>query len=286
VYTDGSCKHVRDHHLAVAAAAAVQVTDAGTKSLQSAVPIQAPRTAVYAEHLAMCLVHLGVQDTPVEVVSDCQAIIQGFRAAHDWQHDPRNRFAHFWAQVAASIKAVHKVKAHCTPKEAAALGQMQWFAGNAKADELANSALPTFEAGEVDRFLCNQKVIHLHVREACKVLAGYEALNPMCKQLRAAPRTKVPAVRQLRRVHQWQWFPRAAAFVCRLCAATCRKTEIKGLRSACHGKCRFLEGIHRTHHATITARVECPRPALDLLSSLWRLLPAENRQAGKTLCTS
>jgi hypothetical protein len=236
VYTDGSCKHVRDHQFAVARAAAVQVTSTGIRSLQAAVRLKAPRTAVYAEHLAMRLVHLGVHGTQVEVVTDCQAIVQGFHAAHDWQHDPGNRFAHFWAQVTSSIPVVHKVKAHCTPKEAEAVGQMHWFTGNATADEFANNALPTYEPGEVEACLGTQKVIHQHLREACQVLAGYEGFNPMGKQLRVAARIKVAAVPKARRVHQWQWSPRADAFVCRTCAATHRKTEVKGIRSACHGK--------------------------------------------------
>ncbi len=187
----------------------------------------------------MCLVHLGAGSHPIEVVSDCQAIVQGFNATLEWQHDPRNRFAHFWSQVATSVKTIHKVKAHCTPQQAAALGQMQWFTGNATADELANKALPYYEPSEVEGFLRDQTAIHMHVKSACRVLANYEALCPMGRQLRAAPRTKRPKARKSRRAHKWTWLPRAGCFVCQTCAATCRKQKRKVSAAHARGHAAF-----------------------------------------------
>jgi hypothetical protein len=80
----------------------------------------------------------------------------------------------------------------------------------------------------------------LKLKRLCRYLAGasravqFEGAVVSDTTIAAScrPAREVPFQRKARRVHQWQWLPRAASFVFQICAATCRKTNFGG--SALH----------------------------------------------------
>jgi hypothetical protein len=81
VYTDCSCKYVTDPYLAISAAAAVQVLPhGGTRTVTTDIVRTRPQAAVFGEHVALFLAahYHQPDDTGIQVVADCQAVVDGF----------------------------------------------------------------------------------------------------------------------------------------------------------------------------------------------------------------
>jgi ribonuclease HI len=122
VYTDGSCKHVSDPSISVAASAAVQITRSGEKRTATlAISPEFPRSAVVAEHMALFVAsYFAKPARPITVASDCQAVVQGASQTMEIKLNYRRKMGGFWMMIGENIQKVFKVKAHLTLQEATA----------------------------------------------------------------------------------------------------------------------------------------------------------------------
>jgi hypothetical protein len=196
VYTDGSCKYVTDPRLAISAAAAVQVLpNGGTRTVTTDITRDRPQSAVFAEHVALFLAAYYNQnaDTGVQVVADCQAVIDGFRQTPSTQLNYRAKLGGFWMQVHDHAADIIKVKSHQSPAQASARGEGHLWHGNWLADLKANEALPKYDADELNQYLREQTQRASILRRACTRLAAYEKYDPIAGILKQHPgRLKAP----------------------------------------------------------------------------------------------
>ena len=189
VYTDGSCKHVSDPEIAVAASAAVQITSEGQRLTATlAISSEFPRSAVVAEHMALFVAsYFATPDAPLTVASDCQAVVQGAGQSMESKMNYSRKMGGFWVMIGGNIEKVLKVKAHLTRQEAADRNELGFHAGNELADHCANQALPTFNEVELAAYL-KVEGRSKRILEAIEALAradnGSPTLNGVEKKFR------------------------------------------------------------------------------------------------------
>ena len=159
VYTDGSCMHVQDQRIAIAASAAVQIAEDGTTRCASmAVPQCFPRSAVVAEHGALLVAAKFVEPgDQIELGSDCKAVVDGHHQAPEARTRPSSVMGGFWALVGHSFSRIFKVSAHLTKAQAEQRGEAAHHASNELADFVAKESLPSFIAVDLETYLRQSK---------------------------------------------------------------------------------------------------------------------------------
>jgi ribonuclease HI len=144
VYTDGSGLHPR-HGICRRAGWGVhgKACNGDTTAVHGAVPRPLPQTATVAEVTALCqTMRLMERGATVSVVTDCQAVVNGFEAGPNKLRAGR-RHAGVWRNIWRTIHekqlqvTIQKTKAHRSEKEARAQQDMADYLGNQEADRLA-----------------------------------------------------------------------------------------------------------------------------------------------------
>jgi ribonuclease HI len=133
IFTDGSAYFNQLKEVAVASAAAVQQTKEGPWRVAVYVlAAEEPATAVTAEHAAIVLAaQFAIQGA--EVVTDCQAVLQGFEKRYDMGY--KDIHAGYWKQVVAlgTTEKLSKVKARQDLKVLVYGTEKPWAVGNDRA---------------------------------------------------------------------------------------------------------------------------------------------------------
>ncbi len=165
VFTDGSAVGVGWDEVEECGAAAIQFDKGQCHVVRMRIGAL-PAAAVCAEHVGLLLAQR-YSRAGTRVISDCQAVIQGFqkwRGGGGAGLEYRNPYGGKWAQMGAIeverglgqiVTAMVKIKAHQTKEQAAANGDagLYLFRGNEKADIEAGHAAGAMERVEREAYL-------------------------------------------------------------------------------------------------------------------------------------
>ena len=145
-YIDGSAFFSADPYLASAGASVIQ-HDRGevTKRLTASIPLEFPRQAAFAEHLAAMLTerHYPAGHQP-KAVADCASVVTASHRGRDFAVGEKRTAAGLWVDMRSSGIQVRKTKAHRSYGEAKAQGDETDWIGNDLADTWAKKAAANY----------------------------------------------------------------------------------------------------------------------------------------------
>jgi hypothetical protein len=231
--------------LAVASCAAVQLQPV-LRTLQYALPECFPQSAVASEHVAVVVtvdkLHDGDQ---ADIITDCQAVVNGVHHPDHVRLGHRNPMGGFWADIGAKVSRVTKVKAHLSKAQAEAAGELQHHHGNSVVDLLAKAALPSYNHSDMNAFLRIlepkfKALVGLSKRLA--EVSGRINFKTLDRIKGARPAGSRPA----RSVHRYRWCGGLGRCVCMYCGKCLRNQAILHDR-ACPGISKILAEAHLSH---------------------------------------
>jgi hypothetical protein len=262
VYTDGSCKYIEDKRLTIAAAAAVQIGKTGTiRSATVSLPFDHPRSAVVAEHVAI-VVATSVVTThdAITVVSDCQAVVQGAAMSMKNRLQSRRKMGGFWNSVGTKVRHIIKVKAHMTKEQAVSRGEEAHFSGNDLADKMANSALPVYNAEQLQAHFNREKANNTRLHEGLEKLQQAQELCPDMFTFEKDKGNMRYGYRPNLK-HDYRWSEQFQKWVCINCAKVRRQGKGKA-SDRCSHSCRIMVEAHPSHYMH---RMLCDRSHIPLI---------------------
>jgi ribonuclease HI len=245
IYTDGSCLFGNIGILAVASCAAVQLQPI-RRTLQYALPACFPQSAVASEHVAVVVtVDKLAEGNQADIITDCQAVVNGVHHPDHVRLGHRNPMGGFWADIGAKVSSVTKVKAHLSKAQAEAAGESQHHHGNMVVDLLAKAALPCYNHCDISAFL---RALEPKFKALCSLshrladVSGRINFKSLDRFKGARPAGSRPA----RTGHRYRWCGGLGRFVCMDCGKCLRNQPIVHDR-ACPGISKILAEAHLSH---------------------------------------
>ena len=243
VYIDGSCSGPTWFTLARAGFAIVQINQQGdiVRAIYGSLPSRLPQNSIQAEGASLVVAFEMARRC--KAVSDCQAVIDGFKKGSDAAATPSNPLGGVWRQIstqrgADAIVEIDKIKSHQAQPAQHSSGWLQWE-GNFEADELAKAGaeLSAVPQDQLQEFMSGKNKIYKIVHHMLETLSDWPKpgkLSRTRQSVRAA-NALVDAQR-----HEFAWV--GDQWQCMKCGCRTKSPQIRSLSGLCKGN-HFLTGL-------------------------------------------